>query len=252
MNAVSAEQTLIAADSMPKLSIKITWKYLLAFFALTIILGELHEQSHITLGRIVCGEYGARDFNVWGTAENCAAPAWKILSSFGGPIFSYLVMWSGVYLLLKAKTFEYKSLGLTLIFAPLPFARIFTALMGGGDEKVFLHYFLKDQFSLPVIKIFAAIFVLGFCLPPIIVAYRSLANRFRALYVVVFCVLPLIVLGLYVLTSLNGLLAQGFMSEVLILGTPRLILFHFLLMTVILIFTGKSLLKLSRQNQVKF
>ena len=47
-------------------------------------------------------------------------------------------MWLGVWLLLGAGTAARKSIGFTLIFAPLPLARFFSALAGGGDEKVFM------------------------------------------------------------------------------------------------------------------
>ena len=100
----------------------------MAFFALTICAGELHEQVHITTGYFICGGYGARDFNVWRTVEPCAAPSLAFLATLAGQLWSYLLMWTGAGLLLKAKSVEYKTIGFSLVFAPLPFARIFTTI----------------------------------------------------------------------------------------------------------------------------
>jgi len=89
-------------------------------FALIICPGELHEQIHIQTGRMVCGGYGARDFNAWqAAAAECAAPAWAFLATLAGPLWSYAVMWTGAILLLKAKSLASRTTGFTLIFAPL-------------------------------------------------------------------------------------------------------------------------------------
>gem|GEM_PF-4051588 len=99
---------------------KIGWKFLPAMFALIICPGELHEQIHIQTGRMVCGGYGARDFNAWqAAAAECAAPAWAFLATLAGPLWSYAVMWTGAILLLKAKSLASRTTGFTLIFAPL-------------------------------------------------------------------------------------------------------------------------------------
>lgn len=243
MQAVLSRQATGESNSKIQTKIGINLKYLIAFFALRIVAGELHEQAHITIGRIVCGAYGARNFSVWQTAEKCAKPSLSILATCAGPLFTYLVVWCGVYLLTKAKTDEYKSLGFALIFAPLPFARIFTSLMGGGDEKVVFNYFFNDYLNLLTIKILAAIFVTAICLPPILYAGRSIASPRRRLYVAGFCVVPLIVLSFYQ-WIFNYLLEKGFLADQLILGTPTLILLHFLLMTAILVILFRNLLRL--------
>lgn len=46
------------------MQIKITFRYVMAFFALNMIMGELHEQAHINAGYFICGCYGPRNFNV--------------------------------------------------------------------------------------------------------------------------------------------------------------------------------------------
>ncbi len=231
-----------------KLNLKITWKYTLALFALMRCTSELHEQIHIQTGRIICGGYGERDFNVWQLAEVCRATQSAYLATLAGPLLSFAVMWTGAFLLLKAKNLNYKAVGFSLVFAPLPFARIFTAMMGGGDEKVVLLAFLENELSLATIKILAAVIVTAICLPPILIAWRSIENRFAALYIAGFSVLPLIIVGLFVFKFLNPLLASGFLSSAPVLGTPLLVVLNFSMMAVLLVFSRNWLLEINSKQ----
>lgn len=235
-------------DLSEKLNLKLTFKYLAAFFLLTLILGELHEQVHINTGWMVCGGYGARDFNAWKTAAECARPSLAFLATAVGPLFSYAVIWLGAILLMKAKSADFKSVGFTLIFAALPFARIFTAAMGGGDEKVVLRHFFDATFDPSMIKTIAFFMVTAVCLPPMIIAAKYIKNRFSVLYVAGFSILPLIVLSAYVLTFLNSVLSSGFLSAAPFLGTPLLVIFHFLTAATFLFFCRKWLFKLNAEN----
>lgn len=229
------------------MKIRITFGYLAALFALMLITGEIHEQVHINTGYMLCGGYGKRDFNAWRTMPNCVTN-WTFLPTAVGPLYSYLVMWTGAGLLLKAKTKIYQAVGFSLVFAPLPFARIFTAVMGGGDEKVVFLNLFREHFSVSNGKILAAVFVTIVCLPPVLIAWLKIKNRFAFLYVLGFCILPLVVLSFYVFIFLNGLLAKGVLSSVVILGTPTLILIHFLLMAAVLFFLRQRLLDINRTN----
>ena len=248
MQAVLPGIKVAETSSVEGINLRINRKYLLALFALMICTGELHEQIHIQTGYLICGNYGPRDFNAWRTAEDCGAPAWAFLATLVGPLWSYLVMWTGAFLLVKAKSASYKTIGFSLIFAPLPFARIFTAMMGGGDERSVLRALLQNDLSPGATKVLAAIVVTAICLPPIFIAFKHIKNRFAVLYVIGFCVLPLIVLGIYVLTLLNGLLARGFLSSAPVLGTPLLIIFHFLIAAIFLFFSRKWLFEISRKR----
>lgn len=228
------------------MNLKITWKYLVALFALTLILMEVHEQVHINTGALICGGYGERDFNSWATINNCAMPAWSVLATVTGPLFSYALVWFGVWLLVKAKSENWKAIGFSLIFANVPFARIFTAVTGGGDETTVLRNLFKGEWSAAAIKYIGLAIVLACAVPPLYVALKSMKNRFRWLYLIGFSVLPLFVLAGYSLVFLNSLLAQGYLSSVLFLGTPTLIIVHTLLMVVLLAFTRKWLFTINR------
>jgi hypothetical protein len=248
MQAILPKINISETVGAEKLHLKISWKFLLALFALMICTGELHEQIHIQTGRIVCGDYGERDFNAWKTAADCAAPAWRFLATLAGPLWSFAVMWTGVFLLTKAKSLDHRAIGFALIFAPLPFARIFTALTGGGDEKTVLAALFKDDLNLGTIKIIAAAIVSLICLPPMLIAFRHIKNRFAVLYVAGFAVLPLVVLGLYIFNFLNPLLAGGFLSSAPFLGTPLLIIIHFLIMAVLFVIFRKWLLEIAAER----
>lgn len=231
--------------------LKITIKYLAAFFLLTLVLGELHEQVHITTGRLVCGGYGPRDFNAWKTAADCARPEWAFLATTVGPLFSCTVIWIGAILLMKAKSANVETVGFTLVFAPLPFARIFTAAMGGGDEKVVLRHFLDGFIEPSNSKVIAFFIVTVVCLPPMVIAAKHIKNRFSALYVAGFSVLPLFVLSVYVLSFLNFVLKSGFLAAAPVLGTPLLVIIHFLLAAVLLFFCRRWLYELNAGRGLK-
>lgn len=206
--------------------LRINWKYAAAFLALNGVVSELHEQAHITTGRLISGCYGPRDFNVW---EGCAtgSPALPFAAPLAGPLFSYIVMWLGAWLLLRARTAAGRSAGFSLVFAPLPFARVFTALMGGGDERMVLARLLGDAVGSGTLRGLAIVLALAFCAPPVIVAWRALSNRHRGWYVAGFCVLPLIAIWAYKFKLLNTLLAHGVLASPVLIGTPALVLVVF-------------------------
>lgn len=214
------------------MQLRIGWQYVVAFFALNGVISELHEQAHITTGRLVTGCYGERDFNVW---QSCAegSQAFPFAAPLAGPLFSYLVMWVGAWLLLRAATPAGRSIGFTLVFAPLPFARVFTAVMGGGDEKIFLMRVFGDALAPGMLRFFAIAITLALCAPPVIMAWRALANRHRTWYVAGFCVLPLVVIGVYKLMFLNGLLKQGVLATPVVIGTPAFVLIVFAAMLAV-------------------
>ena len=102
---------------------KLNWKYIISFLALTFVMHEAHEIAHTSLGRFICGCWGKRDFNVWSLCEGCfEANPNAILATFAGPIFTFAMIWVGFYLLRKCNPAK-RSLGFSMIFANMPFAR---------------------------------------------------------------------------------------------------------------------------------
>ncbi len=47
------------------MKIKLTARFVIAFLSLHFIIHELHELTHTAVGRVICGCWGEKDFNVW-------------------------------------------------------------------------------------------------------------------------------------------------------------------------------------------
>ena len=117
------------------MKIDFTLGTMLAFGALQFFLGEAHELAHTGVGRVLCGCWGPRDFNVWELCKTCAVgEPWSVLPTFIGPLFTYAVMWVGYVLLAPARPVAQQSLGFALVLAPLPAARMLGITTGGQDE----------------------------------------------------------------------------------------------------------------------
>lgn len=224
------------------MSFRISWQYVLAFFGLNMFLGELHEQAHITTGYFICGCYGDRDFSVWSTCDNCAHSDWSFLATLSGPVYSFILMWLGAIWFSRNSNISMRALGFSIIFANLPFARLFTALIGGGDEKVVLQHLTGLDHNSVYPKIAALLIVGLLAIPPIVLVYRNLSNKFRVWLIAAFLVLPLIYGMLYHHIFLNYLLHKGIGTGITIMGTPDIIIIHSLVMLLIVLFSRKALI----------
>lgn len=222
------------------MELRFTWRFAFALFLLTLLTCELHEQAHIQFGAFVCGCWGERDFSVWRTCAKCAAPSQAFVSSLMGPLFTYAVVWLGAGLMARARSPAQRTVGLALVFAPLPFARIFTVLTGSGDEVVFFRALLGSD-SRPTAWGLAALLVVLACVPPIVMAWRRLVPRRRILWIGGLCVLPMLAQGAWVRLVMNGLLARGVGDASSIAGSPVLVMAHTAAVAVLLAFTARWL-----------
>lgn len=220
--------------------------YALSFLLLLMVMMELHELVHISVGRILCGCWGPRDFNVWSLCDGCQEkqPLWW-LATLAGPVFSFTVMWLGMIWLHSPKSTR-QALGFSLVFSNIPFGRITTVMMGGGDEMVVVRNFLKDDFTRTQIIMAGTTILLVLGLPPIISAVRVLTNRRPWLIILGFLTLPLAFLLVYTLTGLNTLLSLGFLDDAWIFGTPLLITLHTFIALILLIWLRKNLSLINR------
>ena len=227
------------------MQLRLSFSYIITFLLLTIVMLELHEIVHITVGRLICGCWGHRDFNVWELCEGCGnAQSLSWLATLAGPLFSFSMMWIGMGLL-NSVDLKKRALGFSLIFANIPFGRVSEAIKDAGDEMVVTRYLLKDDFSSTQMIVLCSIILLMFALPPIISAFNMITNKQRWLYLVLFLTLPLVFLLMYVLTGLNSLLNSGFLSAYWIMGTPLLITLHTLLAIVLLIVLFRNLFSIA-------
>lgn len=201
--------------------LSLTWPSFLAFVALLFCLAEAHELAHTGLGRALCGCWGTRDFNVWSLCAACDKALYRQLAAtYAGPVFTFFVMWRGYFLLAARQPVARRSLGLALVFASLPFARILGAVFMGGNDEV---YALRKFLPYPSAWALGAALVLLATVPPLGRAYRALQPQGRIWVFLGFFLLPtLLSLGV-VLGALNSLLASGFLANYGVLGSPVLV-----------------------------
>lgn len=224
-----------------RFSLRFAW----ALFLLTLLLGEAHEQAHIQFGRWVCGCYGGRDFSAWAGCIQCGSPAWAPFSSLTGPLFTYAVIWLGAWLAWRGRSKLREVIGLALVFAALPFARIVTVLTGSGDEAAFFRQMIGPG---PGAMVLAVLLVFLMCWPPILVACSRLAPRRRGAWVAALCVLPLFAQGAYVRLFMNKVLDHEVLASPSIAGTPALILVHTAVVAAVFMWVTRSLLRVHPES----
>lgn len=208
------------------MKVTLSFRNTTAFVALLFVMHELHEIIHITVGRLICGCWGGRDFNVWELCENCSeAIPFSVFATFAGPIFTFGFIYLGYYLM--SKKFMSKpgtiSLGFALVFANMPFARILTATMGGGDEVYGLSVIFGNRVNDTVIWITGLMIVLLIALPPLVRAWKILRKRHRIWIYAGFFFLPLAFDLLVVLGLMNTLLQNNLLDQPGIIGSPVLV-----------------------------
>jgi hypothetical protein len=193
-----------------------TWRWLLATFFLALVAHEGHELIHTGVGRMICGDWGSRDFNVWSLAEGCES--W--LPTLMGPLFSWSLMWAGVSLLRSGDEGR-RWMGLAFIFAPNPLGRLLPALFGGGDEGVIARHFLGREG--PGARIAVIVVTFAIILPCLVAAWRALPERRRALWFILLFVGGILATGPLYFVLGNGLLSRGVLAEPGVMGAPVLV-----------------------------
>jgi hypothetical protein len=220
----------------PLLQIQLSLKSLIVFIFFFFLMHELHELVHIITGRLICGSWGTRDFNVWDLCTDCLKlKPWAIAATFAGPIFTFAMLWLGRYWLKYGKTVQYRSLGLVFILGNMQFGRMYMAATGSGDEAWGLRFLFLNQnhSNAIIIKVIGFLIVSMICLPPLITAYRSIANKQKILIYACFLIVPLILDTVMILILLNSILEKGILNQVWIMGTPLIITLWFALCLVI-------------------
>lgn len=199
-------------------------RQILAFLSLLFVLGESHEIVHTAVGRLLCGGWGPRDFNHWELAGNCTEtePLW-FLATFIGPIFTFGHMWVGYYLLGPGSSIKRKSVGFCLVFTGLPFARILTAAMKGGDEVYGLQEVFANGGESTLLWLVGLTLVIALSVPPLYRAFGVLSSERRWQVFTGFFMLPFVVYLLAVLGVMNTLLRQGLLNQTGLIGSPLLV-----------------------------
>jgi hypothetical protein len=184
---------------------RLTWQYVIAFAALTILCGTSHEFVHHFAGAAICGGFGVKTFNSFDLAPGCDANPLSVWATVAGPLFTFALMWWGLYLLGRGDE-RRRQRGFALIFANFPVNRMAFALAGWNDEQwVARHAFGPSRlaFWVTVLLVWAA------CVPPLVAAYRAIGNRRRPLWFAGFFLLPFAFVVAF---------AGGFLESYLLLG----------------------------------
>lgn len=215
--------------------------------AFVFVFGQLHEIAHLTAAYWVCSKPGIQlDFNLWTLSKDCEGSPSAYLPTIFGPVFSYLCMWVGFFML-RSDNKNLWPTAFALVIGNVAFARILTAGMGGGDETTVLKVLLSGQ-SMWLIKGlgFALVFSLAF--PPLYMVYKRLADRHRVWVLAAFCVLPLIIMMLYEFILLGKVIKAGVLPQAHLLGIADFIYLHTALMAVVVLVFRKTLFGASSKS----
>ena len=210
-----------------------------ALIFLSFLMQETHELAHTGTGRLICGGWGDRNFNLWTLSPGCwDGNSLSVLATWAGPAYSFAVMWAG-FVLLTRESVRSRSVGFALIVASMPLSRILTPLLGGGDEIFALDRFL-DNLSLS--WAIGLALVLALLLPPVAKVWQATGNRPRWLWFAGLMLVPFLATGAVVFGILQGqLLGRDILDETWIMGSPRIVTFWFLFCLAVLAATARSI-----------
>jgi hypothetical protein len=193
-------------------------RWFVAFSFLLLATHEAHELAHAVAGLVICGEWPVRDFNTWRFVGACSS--WWPTAI--GPLFTYLVVLIGD--IVATRKTRFRAAGVALIFAANPFARIFTAAMGGGDEVVVAQHLASASERTLALRLAVLLFVSVICGPALYIAWRALRGvRRRALWFVAATLWPMVLTGVGLFVVGNRLLRAGVLAEPSISGAPLLV-----------------------------
>jgi hypothetical protein len=206
--------------------------HIAVFLLLCFLCYQAHQLTRHLVGAALCGGFGSMTFTVTITREPCSFPTLVVLS---GPVLTYGLAWLGMFLLRSAK---YRLFAYTLVFASFAHLRFIQNLTGRGDELT-----LADQWFGMTSRLVVAAIVLLIGLPPVIAAYRVIANKQRVLVFICSWLLPLIVL--FILLFANAFLFGPDGDQIqgwTLLGIPLIVLVIDLLAFIVFLRWGVPLL----------
>ena len=211
-------------------------RWWIAFSLLILAVHELHELVHVVTGRLVCGIWAQRDFNAWWFTGDCPSA----LPTAAGPLFSYAMMFLGAAIARRPDPARWA--GVALLFAANPFARIFTAIMGGGDEGVIGRRLAGVTQKTPAVHIAVAIVVTAICGTAIVLGWRAMrgVNR-RALWFTALLLWPMVLTGTLLFVVGNRLLRAGVLATPLVAGAPLLVMVVTVVVFVLAVLTSRWL-----------
>lgn len=228
------------------MKISLTPKNTTALFFISFIMQETHEIAHTSVGRLICGCWGKRNFNLWTLCKGCSSEKpLSILATYAGPAYSFLVIWIGFYLLMKSSA-KLKSIGFALVVSSMPLSRIITPIFGGGDEVYALNSHWNNHTLAWIVTV---VIVLILAIPPVVKIWNTIENRRKPLWMAGLILVPFIMTGIVVFGILQTLLLDnGVLNEYWILGSPKLITVWLIFCVLVCAIIGRSLTTLLQPN----
>lgn len=218
------------------LQLKITFRYCLAFYSIIMLYTSLHELVHHFSGYVICGDWGYKTFNYFRTA--CEDDPKTYLATYAGPIFTYAILYVGMYFLRPSASKYQQHLGFALIFAQLPFQRMIGPLLKMNDEYyATVKLFGATDFNYWLVTI--VIFTI--CVPPLIRAYQAIANkRAWAWFLFYFLLFPYLLWGPF-FGGLEYLMVQKGVLDQTLIGIGLLFLINEVITILLHLLTRKDI-----------
>lgn len=142
--------------------------HIAVFLLLAFLCYQAHQLVRHFVGAGLCGGFGSMTFTVAATGQPCSFP---FIVTLSGPALTYGLAWFGMLLLRSSK---YKLFAYALIFASFAHLRFIQTLTGRGDELV-----LASLWFGVTSRVIVAVIVLLIGIPPVVTAFRAIANRRR-------------------------------------------------------------------------
>jgi hypothetical protein len=143
-----------------------------------------------------------------------------------------------------------RSIGFALVWANVPFARLITVIMKGGDEGVITRAISGQSKLSTLVWTIELIIILVLVLPAFVRAWKSLVVKRRPLIFISFLILPML-LEYVLMHKLGGnLLKQGILDQQGFLGSPVLVLLWNAFWLLLLLMTAKALSYILREEIV--
>ncbi len=201
------------------------------FMLLAFLCYQAHQWVRHLVGAGLCAGFGTMTFTVATTRQPCLLP---IILTLSGPVFTYGLAWFGLFSLRSPRValFAY-----ALIFSSFAHLRFIQTLTGLGDELV-----LAQQLSAaPTRAVVAAIvFLIG--VPPVVAAFRAIANRRRMLVFICSWLLPLPLLFIMLFGDRLLFGANATVTQPAFLGISLIVLITDLIAGALLIVLGRRVL----------
>ncbi len=214
--------------------IKITLKYCIAFYCICRLYASIHELVHHFTAYFICGDWGYKSFNYFETA--CEGTDKSLLATYTGPLFTFIMMYVGVYFINKKFSTFRNHLGFALIFAQMPLQRMINPFFKMNDE----FYATANLFGDTPLNYWLTIIIIWIiCVPPLVKAYRAIENSYKALWFSFYLVLfPYLLFGPFFFGLEYVMVQRNFLSQTVI-GIGLLFIINEIV-TIVLYFVTKK------------